>query len=283
MEEDLIKIWIPIEKSSTGGYKAIITDTSIDRQDELMSEAVIDKVVNKNSLVSLADHKNTMENWVGGFQNIEKINKKGHFAAVAEPWFFSKQANPMAARIEKQLEEATNRGTNPGISIGARALKSESVKIDGKSYKMHTDIEPLEATWTPIGANRNSFAYVAKSLNLEEIEKGCSEKMKRCIEHVKSQGKSEESAAKICNTQIKDSYVYDLMDNKIMEVIKMIEDLEKKEEIKEKSESLDSTPDIEKQKEKDEAEEEKKKDKKKKEEEEKKKSLTEEDVKKILD
>ena len=148
---------------------------------------------------------------------------------------------------------------------------------------MHTDIEPLEATWTPIGANRNSFAYVAKSLNLEEIEKGCSEKMKRCIEHVKSQGKSEESAAKICNTQIKDSYVYDLMDNKIMEVIKMIEDLEKKEEIKEKSESLDSTPDIEKQKEKDEAEEEKKKDKKKKEEEEKKKSLTEEDVKKILD
>ena len=171
MEADkLIKIWMPISKKDDGHFSAILTDTSLDRDDELMSESVMDQLSQKLSLPALADHDNSMGSWVGTFKNLQKVHNGAHYAVTGEPTFFSKEANPKAAQIKKQIEEASEMGGTCGISIGAKPKSSETVEKDGKQYKQWTDIEVMEATFTPVQSNRNSYTYVAKSFGLDKEE-----------------------------------------------------------------------------------------------------------------
>ena len=165
---DLLKIWVPISKSSSGSYEAILTDTSIDRDDELMGESVMDKLSRKLALPALADHNNTMDSWIGGFKNLQKVHNNGHYAVTGEPTFFSKEANPKAQQVRKQIDEASDMGIPCGVSIGARPITSEMITKDGKQYKKWTDIEVMEGTFTPVQSNRNSYAYVAKSFGLKD-------------------------------------------------------------------------------------------------------------------
>lgn len=199
MKTDILKIWLPVKKTEAGTYKVIISDTSLDRQDEVMSKSVIRQIVEKSQLIALANHDNSMQSWVGGFNKMEEMEKNGHYAAVAEPWFFSKAANPLAAQIERQVEESLERGLNPGISIGARALEHDTTKINGKEHLRHTSVEPLEATWTPIGANRNSYAFVEKSFNpnqnKNEVHKMPEEEKTEITEETTEEKTKEESSS----------------------------------------------------------------------------------------
>jgi len=161
---------MPIKKNADGKFSAILTDTSLDRDKELMSESVMDQLSKKLNIPALADHENKMDSWVGTFQNLQKVENGGHYAVMGEPTFFSEEANPKAQQIKKQIEEASSMGGSCGISIGAKPNSSEMVTKDGEQYKQWTDIEVMEATFTPIQSNRNSYTSVAKSFGLDKSE-----------------------------------------------------------------------------------------------------------------
>jgi len=109
-----------------------------------------------------------MDSWIGGFKNLQKVHNNGHYAVTGEPTFFSKEANPKAQQVRKQIDEASDMGIPCGVSIGARPITSEMITKDGKQYKKWTDIEVMEGTFTPVQSNRNSYAYVAKSFGLKD-------------------------------------------------------------------------------------------------------------------
>ena len=165
-----VKLWMPITKdSSTGKYHAVLSDDSLDRDEEIVGKELIDDWGANNALPALANHENSMEKWVGGWENIKAIQKGYNNALIAEPWFFSKEANPLAARIKLQVDEAIKKNLNPGISIGAIVYDSRMEKRGDKEIRVFTKGELLEATWVPIQSNRNAnYGHVAKKFNLNK-------------------------------------------------------------------------------------------------------------------
>jgi hypothetical protein len=188
MEEKIeIKAWMPVTKNLSGEFVGILSDTSMDRDNEFMSKELINSWAAKNkTLKALANHENKMQSWVGGWNNLKSVEKGRNSALLANPWFFSKEANPLADQIKKQVEEAIEKGLNPGISIGAIPTASENREIDGKMYKVFTEAELVEATWVPIQSNRNaSFGHVAKGFDIDLTEKDIdTEEMKMSDEKV---------------------------------------------------------------------------------------------------
>lgn len=166
MKEEIRKIWMPVTKSADGNFVGILSDTSMDRDEEFMDKALLQDWASNKTLKALANHTNKMENWVGGWDNLKVIEKGNHTALVASPWFFSKEANPLAAQIQKQVEEALERGESPGISIGAIPKQYDTKTIDGKDFRVFTKAELVEATWVPIQSNRNAtFGHIAKKFD----------------------------------------------------------------------------------------------------------------------
>ncbi len=171
----MIKAFMPVTKTADGKFVGILSDSSMDRDEEAMSKELLHSWSKNKSVKALANHTNKMESWVGGWRNLKTIGKGSETALVAEPWFFSKEANPLAAQIKKQVEEAIEKGENPGISIGAIPHKTSKKEIDGEYYKIYEEAELVEATWVPIQSNRNAtFGHIAKRFDLnltDEISK----------------------------------------------------------------------------------------------------------------
>jgi archaellum component FlaC len=166
-----------IKNASTGQYLACLSDTSIDRDDEGMSKELIYSWSKYSSIKALANHDNKMQSWVGGWKNLSAKEKGRHYALFAEPWFFSKEANPLADQIKKQVDEALEKGENPGISVGAIVHDYEMRKVNGEEKRIFTKGELLEATWVPIQSNRNaSFGHIAKGFDIENLYKNSEEK-----------------------------------------------------------------------------------------------------------
>lgn len=161
--------FMPVMKAGDGRFVGILSDTSQDRDSEFMSKELLDSwALNNKSLKALANHTNKMESWVGGWSNLRVVNKNGHSALVAEPWFFSKEANPLADQVRRQVEEALDKGENAGISIGAINPETKQVEKDGALFNVYTKAELVEATWVPIQSNRNaSFGHIAKQFDFE--------------------------------------------------------------------------------------------------------------------
>jgi hypothetical protein len=178
-----MKLFMPVMKQANGKFLGILSDTSIDRDNEMMSASLLREWASMNkTLPALVNHENKMEKLVGGWKNLRVIQKDGRVALMAEPFFFSKEANPLAAQVEKQVNEALENGMNVGISIGARAMGSETVMVGDKAMRQYTKAELLEATWVPIQSNpMASFGHVAKSygLEVEEVQKPA--ELDRCV------------------------------------------------------------------------------------------------------
>lgn len=172
MVENIVKLWMPVSKDvSTGEYSAILSDTSLDRDDEAMAKELIMYWGKTKALPSLANHENKMQSWVGGWKDLKAIEKGAHAALQATPMFFSKEANPLASQIKKQIDEAIEMGMNPGISVGAIVHEHEVRKINGMDVKVYTKGELLEATWVPIQSNRNAnYGHVAKQFGIAANE-----------------------------------------------------------------------------------------------------------------
>lgn len=214
---DMIKLWMPITKSADGTLHAILSDDSLDRDDEFMDKELLeDWAKSKVILPALVNHENKMASWVGGWKDkkvvSKKINGRNRNALMAKPLFFSKEANPVADQIKKQVEEALEMGMNPGISIGAIPDYESCYEkeINGKKCRGYKKAELVEATWVPIQSNRNaSYGHLAKMFDLEkspedinleentmneEILKALQD-MKKEIEDLKSEKSDEEKAA----------------------------------------------------------------------------------------
>jgi len=159
-----INLWMPIAKSKTGSFVAILSDTSIDRDDEIVGREAFEKWMEIDYLPILVDHANKIENMIGYWVNKRIVESSdGHYAFIAEPKFFSEKANPLAGQVKRMLEE----GGQLGVSIGALPKAWEYVDIDGKRVKKYTEVELLEASFVPVPANRHAYAILAKQFNLE--------------------------------------------------------------------------------------------------------------------
>lgn len=168
-EKTMIKAFMPVTKNVNGKFMGILSDTSMDRDREFMGKEMIETWAVNGNVKALANHENKMQSWVGGWREMKTVSKGANTALMAEPWFFSKEANPLADQIKKQVEEALDRGENPGISVGVIPTASEMREIDGKKYKVYTEGELVEATWVPIQSNRGAtYGHVAKAFNLLE-------------------------------------------------------------------------------------------------------------------
>lgn len=212
--DEITNLWMPVTKTATGKFVGILSDTSLDRDDEFMSKELLDSwVKNHLTIKALANHENKMQSWIGGWNNLKVIEKNGHHALTAEPWFFDKEANPLAYQVQKQVEQALEHGENAGISIGAIPKGSTKKEIEGKNYKVYTDAELLEATWVPVQSNRNaSFGHIAKSFDYK-IEKAETitkpKQVEDCVKHLiadpnfhpKEGRTKEESAWAVCQSK----------------------------------------------------------------------------------
>lgn len=172
MDELKLKLWMPVTKNAeTGEYFAALSDDSIDRDEEAMSKSLIYAFSKNASIKALANHENKMQSWVGGWNELKVVEKDGNTALFAKPWFFSKDANPLAAQVQKQVDEALAKGECPGISIGAIIKDYEMQKINGHDIRVFTKGELLEATWVPIQSNRNAtYGHIAKKFGMSDLK-----------------------------------------------------------------------------------------------------------------
>ena len=209
MVEEMFKVWMPLTKSSDGTFVGILSDTSFDRDEEFMTKELLDSwAISSVPLPMLANHENKMEKFIGGWTNKRVISNGDNSALMAEPFFFSKEANPLAHQIKKQVEEALAMGMGVGISIGAIPYETVEKECgDGKKRRGFKKAEIVEATVVPIQSNRNaSFVAVAKSFgvyteksNMEEnIEKDVSvEVVKEPVAEEKVENISEEPVSEL--------------------------------------------------------------------------------------
>ena len=172
MDDKIIKLWMPVEKSFDGKFHAILSDTSIDRDEEMMSPELIKAWANSKALPATVNHENKMEKLVGGWENISYIQNGDNIALLAEPLFFPAEVSLEADELRKKIEYASSNGLNVGVSISAIPHDHITKKIGDKNYKVWTDAEIIEATWVPIQSNRNAtYIGMAKSFNLHSEEK----------------------------------------------------------------------------------------------------------------
>ncbi len=154
-------LYMPILKTASGSYEAVLSDTSIDRDDELMSKSLLNYwAKNSEYIPALMDHENKVLSNVAVWKNPRVVQRKGHNALVMTPKFFD--SNPNAKVIKGMIDE----GAQLGVSIGAIPKDYEDIEIKGKTHLMWTKAELLEASFTPIPSNRHAQIYMAKSIDL---------------------------------------------------------------------------------------------------------------------
>jgi hypothetical protein len=219
--ENKILLYAPVVKSINGGYVAILSDSSIDRENEIVGKTFLNKIGNNFDYVpALADHKNSVFMQVGEWINkrVEEIN--GHAQLIAEPKFY--KSNPNAQIIKGMLDE----GARIGISIGAIPTNWKNTKINDKEYKEYTDGELLEASFVAIPANKHAMAMaVAKSL-------GCSKKPIK--KDYKEEIKLEEEMKKYFDE------MFNKLEEKIENLSKEVENLTSEDETEELEEQEES-------------------------------------------
>jgi hypothetical protein len=169
---DNIKLWMPVTKSMDGRFHAILSDTSIDRDEEMIGAECIKDWAKNKSLPALINHENKMEKLIGGWEEINYLENGEHTALVANPWFFPVEVCPFADEMRKKIEYSSEKGLNVGISIQAIPTDHIMKKIGDKTYKVWTKAELVEATWVPIQSNRNAtYIKMAKSFEINKEEK----------------------------------------------------------------------------------------------------------------
>jgi vacuolar-type H+-ATPase subunit I/STV1 len=250
------ELFAPVMKQTTGKYIAVLSDTSIDRDDERVGKTALEKVQrNFGYVAGLIDHENKVLNQVCEWTNVQVTEIDGHSALVAEPKFFV--SNPNAKIIKGMLDE----GAQIGISIGAIVKEYKDDKINGKVMRTFTDLELLEASFVAIPSNRHGrVVAVAKSFSNEK-KKGI--KMSEDINYtqkdidfaVSEKSKGFESQVSDLNKQLvsKDSKISDLektlveKDSAVKEVEKTLESTNTKLAETEKALEIEKKAVIEKQ------------------------------------
>ena len=87
---------IPMKREKDGSFLGILSDDSVDRDNELMSPDLIDTWAMGDALPFLSDHSNEMDELLGAWTERKIVEQDGHRALVMKPNFFSAEANPKA-------------------------------------------------------------------------------------------------------------------------------------------------------------------------------------------
>lgn len=154
----------PIVKSGDDNYLAVLTDTSIDRDNEIVGKSFMEKAVTSDWLPGLMDHENKALNLLCNWEDKQMVETSpGKFSLIAKPkWFLS---NPNALIMKKMIDE----GAKMGLSITAIPKAHDEVVIEAKTYKRWTDGEIISADFVGIPANKHAMALrVAKSFSLNK-------------------------------------------------------------------------------------------------------------------
>jgi len=158
-------LYAPILKTgeTDDDYLAVLSDTSIDRDNEIVAKSFMEKAVMKNWLPGLIDHENKALNLVCNWVDKQIVETSPeHHALVAKPKFFL--SNPQAKVLKNMIDE----GAKMGVSISAIPYSHDEVSIDGKTYKRWTDGEIISADFVGIPANQHAMAMrIAKSFSLK--------------------------------------------------------------------------------------------------------------------
>jgi hypothetical protein len=193
MEIEKRNLWMPISKNAEGAFVGILSDNSIDRDNEFMSKELLQNwVKDTRALPMLANHENKLEKLIGGWHEKQLISNGDNHAMTAKPFFL--ESNPLGRQAKAMVEEAIAKGLGVGISIGA-IPKGEMVEkeVDGKKFKGFKEAEILEATIVPIQSNRNAtFMAMAKSFDINMEETKMSEIKKEEIQGLPEELKAEE-------------------------------------------------------------------------------------------
>lgn len=166
-KNEIRHIWMPLHyNKKSGDITALLTNDSLDRDEERMSDALIERyhsqVKETGLLPMLIDHKNEIDSLTGYWKNPRLVKENGMTGLVMNPSYFSDKANPRATQIQNMVKEAADMGAGIGVSIGARPLKSHSEKEGNKNILIWDDAELLEASYTPIPSNKFAFTNIAK-------------------------------------------------------------------------------------------------------------------------
>jgi hypothetical protein len=201
--DEMIKLWCPLNKEADGSLRVILSDTSIDRDEEMMGKELIRSWSTNKALPMLVDHSRSMEKFIGAWKNFNYVEKGENAALMVEPFFFTANANPLSERMKNLVDEAMANGLNPGVSIGAIPHESIVKDIGGKKYKVYTKAELVEASIVIVPSNRNAnFLTLSKSFDLDkksdEINKSTEAKMEE-IKQVEI--KSVEKSVEILNLE----------------------------------------------------------------------------------
>jgi hypothetical protein len=156
------ELFAPVMKESNGKYIAVLSDDSVDRDEEKVSKGCIEKLgLDTGYIAGLIDHENKVLGQVAEWTNRKVIEIDGHSALIAEPKFF--KSNPNAQIIKGMLDE----GAKLGISIGA-IVKSYD-EVDG--MKVFTELELLEASFVAIPSNRHGRAMAVANHSIMIIKR----------------------------------------------------------------------------------------------------------------
>jgi hypothetical protein len=225
-----IELFAPVMKSVQGDYIAVLSDNSIDRDDEFVTTTCIERLGNDMGYIAgLIDHDNSVLKMVAEWVNRKVVDIDGHKALVAEPKFF--KSNPNAKIIMGMLDE----GAKIGISIGA--MVKDYDEVDGR--RAYKELELVEASFVAVPSNRHGRCMaVAKSFNLNNKKKEDSE--------MELTQKDIDSAVEKAKTEMSETFKKQLesKDSEIAKLKKEAEDAQSevdkaKEESKQEKEDAD--------------------------------------------
>ena len=169
------ELFAPVIKNTKGKYIAVLTDTSVDRDDERMGKEALYKISKDTGyLTGLLDHENKALGQVCKWINRKIIKIDGSVALVAEPKFFLD--NPKAQIIKRMLDD----GAQFGISISTIVKDYIDEKVNNKSCRTFLDTELLEASFCGIPSCRSGQAMaIAKSFDMKIKNKEIKLKMEK--------------------------------------------------------------------------------------------------------
>lgn len=241
-DDNRLELWAPVVKTVDNKFLAVLSDDSIDRDDEIVGKEAMMKIKDDKTFVAaLFDHENKIMNQVGEWVNrrIEMID--GHTTLLAEPKFY--ESNPNAQIIRGMLEE----GAKMGVSIGAIVKDKEEREILGKTHTVFTELELLEASFVAIPANSHAHAMaVAKSYNKNKEVNNMTEETKKSeeaeVEEVKDEAVEEQAEAdKMVDSGIVDALTKELDDLKESNATKEVAEKENKESLEKVNSKLEVT------------------------------------------
>lgn len=259
---EAITLWQPVVKSSDGKYLAVLSDDSIDRDDEIIDKEALIKILDNDGYTAiLVNHENKIENQIGEWVNKRIEEADGHTMLVAEPKFYL--SNPKAQMIKSMLDE----GAKMGVSIGAIPKNAINKKCsDGRERKFFTDIELLEASFVAIPSNRHgrvmAVAKMAKNLHSQtEVTKMENEEINvpvqpseevntEAVEQTETveEAKPNEEVSEKTEEVVEEKENVDELKSKIIELNKQLEDeaMKSKKLVEENSEVKKSLDEINK-------------------------------------